>query len=298
MSLPISSIVRVTASIAEQGLLRRDFGISLFLTTDTTLPGGAGRVQTFADFTALSDAFPVGSEPYDAGNIYFQQSPFPKNLVVARWIDTDIAAVLFGGPADTLATYQSISDGTFTMFFDGVTTDITAVDFSGDLSFADVAATLDAKLTTALVPYDVTYDVLNDSFVITGTVVGDANTLSFATPEGTGTDLSGLLGWTASTGGVLQQGQDAELIEEALNAILALDSSWYFLSLDSTLWDTQAVLDAAAWIAPQPFMFFADSTDLGVLTTGETASIFYQLSQLSYPRTVGTWSRTADYKGL
>ena len=144
MSLPVSDIVRVSASIAAQGLLRRDFGISLFLTTDTTLPGGAGRVQTFSNFDGVTDVFAVGTEPYEAANIYFQQSPFPKNLVVGRWIDADIAAVLFGGPAQSLATYQAIADGTLTMFFDAVETDLTGLDFTPDLSLSDVAATLNA----------------------------------------------------------------------------------------------------------------------------------------------------------
>lgn len=298
MSLPVSSIVQVSASIVEQGLLRREFGISLFLTTDTTLPGGAGRVQTFADFSSVTDVFAVGTEPFEAANIYFQQSPFPKNLVIGRFIDADIAAVLFGGVHTTLSAFQAISDGTFTMFFDGVEEDITAVDFSGDSSFADVAATLDAKLTTAAVAYDVTYDAIAQSFVITGTALGDGNTLTFATPEGTGTDISGVLGWTSATGGVLQQGQDAETVEEAITAILALDNSWYFITLETTLWDTQTVLDVSAFIAALPFMFFADSTDLGVLTTGETTSNFALISALAPDRTVMTWSRTADYKGL
>ncbi len=298
MSLPVSSIVQVSASIVEQGLLRREFGISLFLTTDETLPGGSGRVQRFADFNSVASVFAVGSEPYEAANVYFQQSPFPKNLVIGRFIDIDIPAILVGGNHTTLAAFQAISDGTFTMFFDGVDTDIIAVDFSTDLSFADVAATLSAKLVTAGVDYAVTYDVIEKAFVITGTMVGTPNTLSFATPQGTGTDLSGLLGWTAATGGTLQQGQDEETIEQAITAIQALDNSWYFITLETPLWDTQAVLDVSAFIAAQPFMFFAESTDLGVLTTGENTSNFALIAALAPDRTVMTWSRTEDYKGL
>ena len=299
MSLPINSIVRVSASIAEQGLLRRDFGISLFLTTDTTLHGGAGRVQTFSSFDALSDAFAVGSEPYSAGNIYFQQSPFPKNLVVARWINSDIPAVLYGGPADTLATYLAISDGGFTMLFDGVLVDLENLDFTGGSAFADVAAVISQAMTDDALPYGVAYDAVTDTFIITGTTSGEGSTLTFAeSPPPTGTDISDLLSWTSPTGATLQQGQDAELIEDALNAVLALNSSWYFLTLDSTLWDTQAVLDASTWVAAQSFMFFAESTDLGVLTTGEGSSTFARIAALEPDRTVMTWSRTVDYKGL
>ena len=296
MSLPVNDIVRVSAVIVEQGLLRRDFGISLFLTTDETLRGGAGRVQKYADFGSVSEAFAVGTEPYEAANIHFQQKR-AKNLIIARWIDTDIGAALFGGAAATLATYQAITDGTLTMFFDGIEVDITAMDFSGASSFADVATEIQTSVGWPAA-YPVTFNAVNGTFEILGSVVGIGETLSFATPEGSGTDVSDLLGFTASKGGALQQGQDAELVEDALDAIKALNNEWYFLTLETSLWDTTTVVDVANYVAAQPYFFFADSANLGVLTTGETSSVPYQLKQLAQDRVCMTWSATKDYKGL
>jgi len=299
MTLPINDIVNVSAIITEQGLLRRDFGISLFLTTDTTLLAGASRVATFADLASVSKIFPVGSEPLDAANIYFQQQPFPKNLIIARWIDTDVGSLLEGGSHATLAALKAIADGTFTMSFDGVPTDLTLLNFTAANSLADVAVTLSTAVGVATTAaYAVSFDVAKDSFIVTNVAGSPTSTLTFATPKGTGTDLSDLLGWTAATGGFLQQGQGLETVEEALDAITALNPNFYFVTLESTLWDTQTVLDVSAYVAAKSLMFFADSIDASVLTTAETTSIFAQISALESDRTTLTWSRTVDYKGL
>ena len=126
MTLNVNSIVRVTTSITPQGLLRREFGIPLFLTTDTTLPAGAGRVGVFADFDGVAEVFDVGTEPYKAANIYFQQNPFPKNLVIGRWVDTDVPAILDGGGTALLAAITAISDGSLQISGE----DFLALDFS------------------------------------------------------------------------------------------------------------------------------------------------------------------------
>ena len=73
MALDISSIVRVTAQIAPQGVLRRDFGRTLFLTTDDTLGvSGADRVRVFASMDDVAAVFEPDREPYKAASIYFR----------------------------------------------------------------------------------------------------------------------------------------------------------------------------------------------------------------------------------
>ena len=84
---------------------------------------------------------------------------------------------------------------------------------------------------------------------------------------------------------VFQLGADAETVEDALNAILALNDQWYFVTLDQNLNDTATVEDVRAWVAPQVFLFSNEANDSAVLTTGETTSITAQIAALEPDRT-------------
>ena len=207
MSLDIGSIVRVTAQIAPQGVLRRDFGRTLFLSTDDTLGvSGADRVQAFASMDGVAAVFEPDSKPYKAAAIYFQQEPYPRNLMVARWVADAKPTVITGrtpasldairgratvvtgtgtvaelvnfygretvvtgtGTVAALATLQGITAGTVT--FLGQT--VTGIDFSGATDLDGVASVLqtDLRATNAsdLAAVEVEYDgAFGSAFVVT-----------------------------------------------------------------------------------------------------------------------------------
>ena len=96
-TLGISSIVDVKATIAPSGRVQAGFGRTLLLTTDTTLPAFTGRVRVFASMDEVAQVFPPGSGPYQAAQVYFSQVPYPRNLVIGRWVDTSEPAQLTGG---------------------------------------------------------------------------------------------------------------------------------------------------------------------------------------------------------
>ena len=96
MSLSLDNIVRVSDSIVATGVLRRELGIGLFVTVDNHLGLGADRVGVYSDFSTLARKFPIDSEPYKAGQAWFSQSPFPRNLVVGRWFNEAAGAKLTG----------------------------------------------------------------------------------------------------------------------------------------------------------------------------------------------------------
>ncbi len=113
--LSISNIVSVSDQISPSGAARRDFGISLLLTTDTTLGTFDNRLAVLTSSDDADAIFADGTEPQEAAAIYFQQVPYPKNMVVGRWIDSDVGADITGASSATLATFQAISDGSFQM---------------------------------------------------------------------------------------------------------------------------------------------------------------------------------------
>ncbi len=97
MTLGIQDIVEVRAQIAPRGAGGREFGRTLLLTTDPTLDAGAGRVRVFASMDEVARTFTPGSGSYQAAQVYFSQVPYPRNLVIGRWINTRESARLTGG---------------------------------------------------------------------------------------------------------------------------------------------------------------------------------------------------------
>ncbi len=303
--LSANEIVRVTAQITPVGLLRREFGISLLVTTDETLPPQE-RTRTYPLFDGIKEDFAVGTEPYDGGNIYFSQNPFPKNLVVGRYIDTAVLGEMTSGTVTALlAEFTAISDGSFkfkanvlTDYLDPLTTDIevTGMDFNLATSLADVAAVVEASLP-AVIEEDSFEFVAGVGFVMKfGIGLDKIIGVSEFTTAASGTDVSELLAMTVADSPVIKYATVPESVEEALDAMVASDGSFYFITADNTINDTAASEAISAWAEPLEYMYSADSTDAATLTGAD--SPFNRLSLLKPGRTFGTWSATADYKGV
>ena len=97
MTLGIQDIVEVRAQITPRGAGGREFGRTLLLTTDPTLDAGEGRVRVFASMDEVARTFAADSGLYQAAQVYFSQVPYPRNLVIGRWINTREPARLTGG---------------------------------------------------------------------------------------------------------------------------------------------------------------------------------------------------------
>ena len=106
MTLGIQDIVEVRAQIEPRGAGGREFGRTLLLTTDPTLDPGAGRVGVFASMDEVARVFTADSVPYQAAQVYFSQVPYPRNLVIGRWINTRESARLIGGSPASLETFH------------------------------------------------------------------------------------------------------------------------------------------------------------------------------------------------
>ena len=182
MTLGIQDIVEVKAQIRPRGAGGREFGRTLLLTTDPTLEAGAGRVRVFASMDEVARTFTPGSGPYQAAQVYFSQVPYPRNLVIGRWINTREPARLTGGnpraleqitgratvvrgsgTVSDLATIKAITSGEFT--FHG--TGHNLVNFGTAADMDGVASIIQRTLrTNSLLPnVEVIYD--GSQFVVT-----------------------------------------------------------------------------------------------------------------------------------
>ena len=97
MTLGIQDIVEVKAQIEPRDAGGGEFGRTLLLTTDPNLDAVAGRVGVFAGMDEVARTFAADSGSYQAAQVYFSQVPYPRNLVIGRWINTREPARLTGG---------------------------------------------------------------------------------------------------------------------------------------------------------------------------------------------------------
>lgn len=295
MALPLDSVVKVVSSIEAVGVLRREFGIGLFFTSDTTLGTGSNRVAVYSGLNDLSSTFAEGSEPYKAGNAWFAQSPFPRNLVVGRWINSDVSAQLIGGKVTTsVSEFAALADtGYFAISIDNFSYDVN-VDLTSVASYSDVATRVQNALTTAGASVTVQYDPTISGFRVLSGSIGSSSTLSYGVQPATGVDLAPLMSLSSDTASQLDQGADAETIPEAINAISALNDSWYFFIMDNTLFNQANVESVSNYIEAGSYMFAGQTSESNVLITGETSSVSYKLFQEQLERTWMTYSGSAD----
>ena len=300
MSLSLDNIVRVSDSIVATGVLRRELGIGLFVTVDNHLGLGADRVAIYSDFASLAKKFPIDSEPYKAGQAWFSQSPFPRNLVVGRWFNEAAGAQLTGGKVTKTAVELEAlkATGKLSITINATPYTDTVVDFTDITSYADAATKIQTALTTAGAAVTVTYNPLTGGFVITTTQTGNDKSISYAVAPSEGEDLSQILFLRDNLALSKQDGITAETIVEALNAIQTYNDGWYFIMLDHSVDNNETLHALADYVETNRYMFSAQTISPQVLTPGETESTAYQLYQKQLQRTWMTYSGAQDYKDV
>ena len=171
MTLQLDDIVQVRSRIT-RAAPRREFGQVLFLTKDATLDAyGAGKVRTFGGMRDVSVVFAQDSEPYRAAQVYFQQVPYPKDLLIGRWDAADKPSTYTSaGTVATLAAIQALKDNPST--------------YTGTGTVGTLAA-IQALATPSTYTGTGTVDTLTNIQALT------AATLTWGTVSLTGLDFSG-----------------------------------------------------------------------------------------------------------
>ncbi|MCK5607377.1 DUF3383 family protein [Candidatus Pacearchaeota archaeon] len=294
----IDKIVRVTSQITGGGVLRRDFGILMFVTTDASVLGtGSNRIAVVANADDAS-IFALGTEPRTAMDILYQQVPFPKNCVIGRWINADVEGELLGVEPSAFSVLNAISDASFECLGE----DFTLIDLTVPADLAGIATLIETALQTSaqaqLVAATCTYNVTEGRFEVkTGTTGVDALLTVFSTTDPlVGTDISTLIGLDSLA--TLNQGAAEETITEAIEAIIALNDSPFFITLEDTIIDEPTLSEVRAWVQARAYMFFMDNFEAGALTPDESSSVLATFFALQPDKVVSMWSETEDYKAV
>ncbi len=301
--IPINTVVTVNISVSPTFPSRAGFGTLLCVTKETGVLDLANRIRSYASIDGVTEDWGVNAEVTKLATTFFSQSPKPTSFMVGMRFEDDQNAFIGGGSVLTteLDAIKAITDGSFTISIDGVSSDITALNFSAATSMADVAGIIQTALqavatggfTLATCVYS------TNKFVITSGIAGILSTMSYATANATGTDISDTLkllqGQAIKTDGIA-----GETITASLTALEEADSSWYGFAFtkevrDAVVVNTEDAVDAAAtWAEARIKVFFTTTNNELTYSSVSTTDIAYLLSQRSLSRTLMVFSSKPD----
>lgn len=258
MSIRFSKYVRITsgvggaASVAQRDLIGR-------IITDNALMS-PGEVLEFTDAQSVGEYFGTTSGEYLRSVLYFGYvSPSisaARRISFSRYAPTGTAPAIFGGRTEsTLAELIGVTAGVLSLQFNGVTTDITGINFSTALTFADVASLLQTALRADLNPQLVTavvsFDPVANAFNVMFTEV--ENVTFNVVQAGVGlSDVGAMLGWYVADGAVYTNGTTAETVSDAFTESMNLSNNFgSFVFLPATPLTLEQHAELAALNAAQ-----------------------------------------------
>ena len=302
MADPLGDSVTVTARLAPAGAVERPYGRTLYLHHTDAGVTDPVQAQLIRDVRLYSTAAAVTSDDQPAGvraaaNVYFQQEPYPNNLMVGSTIGAAQPAMIVSGAPGSVADIEALGDGV-ALSLNG---EAVSANFNGDASYADIAAGLQAAIQTVTAHAAATcvYDADHEVFVFSDAAA------SFGTgfAESAAANTLGL-GATAKT---LERFTAAETPSEALTRIALLDDSFTFAAADPAYAKDASITNIRSfrdWVAARGYrnMTIIDLFGPEVLVTGESTSRGAVLAALGGSGIGGIYngrsSDRVDHKGL
>ena len=292
----VADIVRISTSILAGGTAVRDFGRTLYLqkiSSEITDLKQAQALRTVPVYTSASDVSAVGlpTDTADAGSVYFQQNPFPRNLLLGSWIASVQPTLIYSRENLSVTMIEALGDA--------VALDIggnaISVDLDGQNTLADQATALETAINGAANIAGATVTVSGTRFVIMIPSTVDVGTDGFTASSSTDT-----LGLTGTGSVTLNRVTEAEDIGDALARIQALDNSFYWVVPDGDIaTDADDIRSVVDWSAPQDFFLMFDAIGEATLTTNESTSIGAIISALDQNNVAAIYNgETVDHKAI
>jgi hypothetical protein len=322
-ALPRDIDVQVNVS-KPQVELTTDLSVMVFLTPDDiTFDQSANRIRYYNSLDAVAADFVASSEAYRAATAFFSQVPRAKTFAIARVFDAAVAGFLMCGTTQTtLATWTAVTNGAFAIALDGVTKQITGLNFSSCTTITGATSSGVFVINAALAASVAGTTCVSEGgrLKITSATTGDSSSVGFLTTPTSGTDISGV-GFMAgglidgavqvayAIPGYLPTGlvAEAQLIKEAAACAGKFVYGW---TLDKQYRDDSDAVDLAEWVEAQGILlglcvnssmaYDANSTtDVGALinTAGCTRTfVVYHNNSYYYPEVaILAYALSVDY---
>ncbi len=260
---PITDVI--TVNITRETLFpsRAGFGTLLIAGTTDVIDHGE-RVRFYTTPAAVASDFDSDHEELIAANVAFAQNPRSTLLAIGRVLTADAPGYIKGGAVGTLSAFQAISDGEFEITIDGTTNDISALNFSGNASLDEVAATIQTAIQAIATGGFTLATCVNEDgrFKITSGTITDVLPLTVVDPV-VGTDVSGTLYINAQldVATVIPAHTFVDFTGE-LDAIQARNDDWYGLALTRDLQLNANYTAGSVWCEARTKLFAAFDNSL------------------------------------
>lgn len=292
MSLPVSTFVGVSVTVAPQARGTRGFGVLAFVSPNAAPTiTQTERFRKYTSFASVIADFPSG-EIYKAAQTYYAQNPTPIDFTVVGAYGVASAASITGAAPGTLDEMKAVTAGGMTISIDGVPLVISNVDLSGIVAYADAVPLLQVKFGSVAT---VTYT--NNVFKVTSATTGLTSTISRPTAAVQALDVA--IGWST---GPMVQGSAEETPAQALTALWDLDRTTYGVALDKKWVDQETIIiETADWVEAMKRVFFNTTNELAAITTGPSgdAAVLAKLKAKSLARTLSMYSsKPAEYPSV
>jgi len=150
--LDISRLISVQTVITKGGALGRLFNQALAI-GDSSVISGLERVRNYSSLAGVAVDFGTTAPEYLAASVYFEQSPTPTSFAAGRWIRTATAAILEGAilsaSQQAISLFNQITNGGLNISVDGVSANLTALNFSQASNLNGVASVIQTAFSGA-----------------------------------------------------------------------------------------------------------------------------------------------------
>ena len=225
--LSVSDVVSVSVSLNAVAGGYRNFAAFMVVGSSPTIDVNE-RKRLYTGIDGVAADFGTTAPEYLWAQTFFSQQPQPNLLYIGRWAQTATAAVLHGAsltPAQRLmSVFNAITSGGFTISINGTAYALTGLNFSAATNLNGVASIIQTALIAASAPAGtrVIWGANNLRFDVISGTAGPTSTISYATAPATGTDISVILGLSAtanSTGANANPPVNGVAAESALSCI-------------------------------------------------------------------------------
>lgn len=255
-SLPRSLDVQVTVN-RPGAEVTTDLSVAVFVQDGGGFDFGAGRLAFYSTFAAVQGDSRVTAEGLKAARDFFAQPKRALRMAIGQVFSTAQAGYLLTGAIGTLAAFQAVTTGSFAVSINGISANISALNFSTDTTLAQVAARIQTAVrAVASGGFTLaTVAISGTQIKITSGTTGDGSTVSVLAPvsPAAGVDISGpgFLNGRLGTA-VVQPGytpgdlvSEAALIKEAGRCNGSFLYGW---ALDASYRDTADQVAFGQWV--------------------------------------------------